>query len=234
MQQTVLQETDFNLSNIRKQHAAKKFPNRETGEGREPTSSAATQHKTFEQIGSVLLRVRPPQPASTETPQEAREAIRAYLQDIAVKFNDQAPLESSVSRAYNLYEAAHLPLGEFLSRLLAISSAVRERRSKVKKKANGAKATMPYYFACLEGELGLRPKKVAYGTHENSTQARAVTQRKAQEDSTRFSPASASSLAREQGGKYLPPHTHSFAHGAPHAQSGQSSADARSASAALP
>ncbi len=74
---------------------------------------------------------------------------------------------------------------------------------------------MPYYFACLEDELGLRRKKTEERAH--------------------ISPASASSVAGEQGGKQnLPPHTHSFAHGWPHAQSGQSSADARSSSAALP
>jgi hypothetical protein len=179
-----------------------------------------------------LFRTRPQPTARSETPKEARDAIRAYLKDIALKFNDQAPLESSVSRAYNLYEAAHLPLGEFLSHLLAISSAVRERRSKIKKRANGGKATMPYYFACLEDELGLRPKKVGNRADLERPATGSMAQQKVQEESAQFSTASASSLAAERGGSYPSPHTHSFAHGIPHAQSGQSSVDARSASAA--
>jgi hypothetical protein len=133
LQQTVLQKT-VNPSNIREQRTAK-ISNQETyRQGSETSTPASQQRNNFEPISSVLLRARPQQLASSETPQEARGAIRAYLQEIAIKFNDQAPLESSVSRAYNLYEAANLPLGEFLSRLLGTSSAVRERRQKVKKK----------------------------------------------------------------------------------------------------
>lgn len=234
LQQTVLQETDFNPSNIREPQA-EKTPNCQTSRQRnEVPTLASSQQTTFEPIGSVLLRVKPQQLHSSETAEEARDAIRAYLQDIALKFNDQAPLESSVSRAYNLYKAVHLPVGEFLSRLLGTSSTVRERRSKVKKQVNGAKLTMPYFFACLEGELGLRPKKVDNGADLKHLTGRYQLRQNVQEESAQFSPASASSLAREQGGKYLPPHTHSFAHGWPHGQSGQSSVDARSTSTALP
>jgi hypothetical protein len=134
LQQTVLQKTDFNLSNIRKQHTAKIQNPEKSMQGNKAATPAPPQQTAFEPIGSVLLRSRPQEHTSSETPEEARDAIRAYLKDIAPTFNDQAPLESSVSRAYNLYGAANLPLGEFLSRLLGTSSAVRERRQKVKKK----------------------------------------------------------------------------------------------------
>lgn len=171
----------------------------------------------------------------TAPAEEAHEAIRAYLKDIAPRFNDQAPLESSVTRTYRLYKQANLPLGVFLSTLLEVVSSVRERQSKVKKRANGSTVTMPYYFACLEDKLRLRPKSRGVDTRRHPATLPARSAQAGQEDSAQFSPASASSLAGEQGGKSPPPHTHFFAHPPAQlgsAQSGQSSVDARSASAA--
>lgn len=228
-QETVWQQTDFNLSNIRKQKAAE-IPKPEQPAHASPSSvnpAGLNQGSAFESLSTVLLRTRHPadEPAVSET--EARDAIRAYLADIAPRFNDQAKLESSVGRAYHLYEAGNLPLGEFLSRLLEVSSSVRERMSKVRNRANGGKATMPYYFACLEDRLGLRKR----GRGERAARSNSVMPAR----NAQFSPASASSLAGEQGGKSPPPHTHSFARPLPQvgrAQSGQSSVDGRSASAA--
>lgn len=227
-QETELQQTDFNHSNIRKQHAAhSSIP----GQAASPAVvSGASRHQekqqSFLSVSTVLSQMREPAAAPALPESEARDAIRAYIKDIAPRFNDQARLESSVGRAYHLYLAANLPLGAFLSRLLEVSSTVRERQSKVKKRANGGRATMPYYFACLEDHLGLRKP----GRNSHPALPECETGK-----STGFSPASASSLAGEQGGNSPPPHTHSFAH--PHAQggcgqSGQSSEDARSASAA--
>jgi len=228
-QETVLQETDFNLSNIRMQYAAKIQKPEMRKQGSETSPPGLPKQTTFEPISSVLLRTRPQQPVRSETSEEARDAIRAYLKDIAPTFNDQAPLESSVSRAYNLYEATKLPLGEFLSRLLEVSSAVRERRLKVKKRANGIKVTMPYYFACLEDRIGLRAD--SRPRHDSPRHAGELPPPAEREDA-HISPHRTSSPRGERGGKSQLPHTHSFAYHVPFAQSGQSSVDALSVSAA--
>jgi hypothetical protein len=228
-QETVWQKTDFNHSNTRKQYTAK-ISNRQSI----PQAQSTSIPGTFEAIGSVLGRFVQPVESPGVSTEEAREAIRAYLQDIAPKFNDQAPLESSASRAYHLYELANLPLGAFLSRLLEVASAVRERLAKVKKRANGSKVTMPYYFACLEDRLGLRQKSRGVST-VHQTDAASVSTPGAQDRRASISTLRTSSPRVEQGGKYPPSHTHSFARPVAQGgrtQSGQSSADALSASAA--
>jgi hypothetical protein len=48
---------------------------------------------------------------------EAREAIRAYLRDIAGKLHDEAPLEHSTTRAFNLYQRAGVDLSSFFNYL---------------------------------------------------------------------------------------------------------------------
>jgi hypothetical protein len=234
-QETVVQETDFNLSNNRKQHAAENSNKTETrtGASRPQLNLLAAHSPGCEAIGAVLSRIQ--QPVLSVPVEEARNAIRAYLRDISPKFNDQAPLESSVSRALHLYERSNLPLGEFLSRLLEVSSSVRERQPKVKKRANGGRATMPYYFACLEDRLGLRPAPKTKVTTKLPVQVPGQVIQVDTQPTTQFSPLRTSSPGGEQGGNYLPPHTHSFAHPSAQlgfAQSGQSSVDARSASAA--
>jgi hypothetical protein len=233
-QETELQQTDSNHSNIRKQHTAF-FQKPKLKQARPGASAKREERREFMSLNTVLSkRHTPTSEGSTDDP-EARDAIRAYIADIAPRFNDQARLESSVGRAYHLYQAAHLPLGAFLSRLLEVSSAVRERQSKVKKLANGGKATMPYYFACLEDNLGLRKQGSGSPPVPGHITPHSKARRSRPNNSARFSPASASSLAGEQGGNCPPPHTHSFAHPQPQgwrAQSGQLSADARSASAA--
>jgi hypothetical protein len=233
-QETVKQQTGYNLSNIRKQNAAENQTSIHQASNRQPiiSGTAAPTVGSFEALGATLSRVHTPVGLPAVSTEEARDAIRAYLKDIAIRFNDQAPLESSVSRACNLYSGAHLPLSEFLGRLLEVSSSMRELRSKVKKQAKGGKATMPYFFACLEDRLGLRHQ----GRGEHRNEPHAPAQEVAQE-SAQLSPRRTSSPRGEQGGNSPLPHTHSFTRPvaqAGRAQSGQSSVDARSASAAAP
>lgn len=243
-QETVWQKTDDNPSNIRKQHAAENQtatpkPAQNPAVRRAPVKNEST---AFEPVAAIFQRARPAvlaAPASPPaiSPDEARDAIREYLKDIAPRFNDQAPLESSVSRAYNLYEAANLSLSAFLSALLEVSSSVKERASKVKNRAAGGKATMPYYFACLADRLGLRRFKPGNGSGQSVVPARTHAAQASREERAQSSPLRTSSPRGEQGGNTPPPHTHSFTHPTAHAgfvQSGQSSVEARSASATSP
>ena len=155
-QETVLQQTDLNLSNIRKQHAAKFEIPPSTPPAKPSVSVASPQSSSLESIGTVLFRIRPQ--SSDTSPEEAEAAIRVYIEETAKLFSDQAPLRSSTTRAINLYHNSGLTLGEFLSRLCEVRSTTKARRDKVKKQANGNKKTMAYWFACLEDRLGLRTK----------------------------------------------------------------------------
>jgi hypothetical protein len=226
-QETVWQETDFNLSNIRMQYAAKIQNPEMHRQEREPQSSPSPKAASFEAISAVLLRTRQPLPDAP--PEEAAAAIRTYIAETSQMFNDQAPLNSSTSRAVNLYQKSKLPLGEFLSRLYETRSHVKERRDKVKSQVNGRKKTMAYFFACLEDRIGLRADS---RPRHDSLRHAGEPLTPAEREDAHISPHRTSSPRGERGGKDSSPHTHSFAHHVPFAQSGQSSMDALSVSAA--
>ncbi len=112
-----------------------------------------------EAIGTVLKRGRgrpPKQPYD-----EARLQIQAYLQDFARELGDQAPIKSSVSRAYNLYIESGVPIARFIDALYQARAKTQERSASIKSRPDptqpfAPKAKMAYYFAVLEDELGLR------------------------------------------------------------------------------
>ncbi len=134
------------------------------------TSSVGPSHTAFvsrdqclpgepEAIGTVLKRGRgrpPKQPYD-----EARLQIQAYLQDFARELGDQAPIKSSVSRAYNLYIESGVPIARFIDALYQARAKTQERSASIKSRPDptqpfAPKAKMAYYFAVLEDELGLR------------------------------------------------------------------------------
>lgn len=183
-QETVKQETDLNLSNIRRASPIEKKEDGETtrptsrsdasiparpvrftrpSRSDEPTPLHGRENASFEGVGSVLGRSRP-QPASpAEPPDEARQVILEYVEDFAREFSDQAPLKSSTTRAYNLYRQSGLTIGGFIARMQEARALTKESTAQIKgqiagpgKGAAPTKKKMPYFFACLEDMLGLR------------------------------------------------------------------------------
>jgi len=163
-QDTVNQETDINLSNLRKAS-----PGIETGETAGPPGPAP-QHPIasvgapirstgMEPIATVLAR------RSSRTPayNEDRHRILSYLQDISREFNDQAPLKSSVTRAYNLYRQSGVSIDVFTEAMYQARAITKERTASIRSRVEDPRTTLPpkrkvaYYFAVLTDLVGLKP-----------------------------------------------------------------------------
>lgn len=118
-----------------------------------------------ESVGAVLNRARG-MPRRSADPD--REPIRAFVEDFAREFNDQASLTVSTTRAVNLYRHSGASLDAFLGRLYEARSIVKERSSAIRKQTDGGglpvKNKMPYFFSVVEDLLGLREAPTAAST----------------------------------------------------------------------
>lgn len=159
-QDTVKQETVKNLSKFRKVDAEQDTETAGPGPTHQP-SDASRSTRGPEAIGTTLARRRPPPVASAYSTD--RQTILAYIQDFAREFNDQAPLRSSVSRAYNIYRRSGTSLETFIAAMYSSRAKVKERTGSIRATAPGTgtsrpvKTKMGYWYACLERELGLAP-----------------------------------------------------------------------------
>jgi predicted transcriptional regulator len=87
-----------------------------------------------------------------------RQRMLAFIEDFAREFNDEAPLASSVSRAYNLWQRSGIPIEAFSVFMYEARSLTQEYSASVQKtsqkEASGpwapTKNKMAYYFAVLE------------------------------------------------------------------------------------
>jgi hypothetical protein len=85
-----------------------------------------------------------------------RQRILVFIDDFARQFNDQAPLTSSVSRAYNLWRRSGIPIEAFSSFMYEARSLTNEYSAQVHKTDDKYSAwglqknKMAYYFAVLE------------------------------------------------------------------------------------
>ena len=100
-------------------------------------------------------------PTPVLVPDDERQWVLEYIADFARELNDQAPLKSSVTRAYNLYKRSGVDFGTFAYAMNQAKTKTREQTHTIKKKAEkptafGSKNKMPYFFSCLEDVLGLK------------------------------------------------------------------------------
>ena len=120
-----------------------------SGTGRTATSNL--QH-----IGDVLQLQQLPHAVPAD---EAYEAIRDYIRDMAGKHHDEASLKSSTTRAYNLYLKSGVSLSAFINVFYDADKEAGRRSGSIKKRtADGFTNRMPYIFAYMEDKLGLRDK----------------------------------------------------------------------------
>ncbi len=116
-----------------------------------------TRMSGTETVGDVLKRGRG-RPRKEFDPD--REPIRAFVEDFAREFNDQASLTASTTRAVNLYRASGVAVDVFLGRLYEARSVVKDRSASIRKQADSGgwavKNKMPYFFSVVEDLLGLR------------------------------------------------------------------------------
>lgn len=161
-QETVEQEIEpFENSNIRK------VPSLKSGDSDAPTAVPPPAGETASEgklasVGEVLKRQggRSSRPRP-ETETEEWQAIAAYIEDFARELGDTAPLKSSATRAYNLFQASGLPLDVFLNKLFQARSLTQESTARITKTDRDPeygvkrKTKMAYFFAVLEDQLGL-------------------------------------------------------------------------------
>ncbi len=88
-----------------------------------------------------------------------RGLLLEYMSDFAQEFNDQAPIQSSITRAYNLLQQSGLTMDAFTTYLYTARAVTKERTGSIRKYTErGVKTQMAYFFAVLEDRLGLRQK----------------------------------------------------------------------------
>jgi hypothetical protein len=163
-QETVTQQTDFNLSNIRKA-----MPKKEAGDSRSkngvvlrPDPSSRADGSSFQAIGAILKKsANGVMDYGREPTEEQHQVIRAYVESFAGDLADRASLASSTARALNLFRRSGLGLENFIRQMYKARSITKERSleatiTSTRGKARPAKRKMAYFFACLEDNLGLR------------------------------------------------------------------------------
>ncbi len=115
-----------------------------------------------------------------ELPPETQEPIDNLIIDIRSELNDQAPIKSTLRRAYNDYLKAverdpSLDVDRFFEVAYQALEETKKRTGQIKKRTpleqvddytmrGGEKTKMAYFFAVLEDKLGLKPKKEARGS----------------------------------------------------------------------
>lgn len=104
----------------------------------------------FTKVAPALKRPRANPPKRTD---EVKETIAAFLVDVAGELHDQAPLNSSLTRAYNLFNQANLSLESYLGRLFEARSITKDRRRDGA--INSGRGEMGYFFSVLSERLGL-------------------------------------------------------------------------------
>ncbi len=172
IQQTVLQTTVIQPSNIRKRsHADFSVDNSATyavtphrnGSAERGSTEPETNFPTsvdikdtgvapvkewgMEALGDILKKGRG---RPSKQYGEERQMILAFIGDFAREFADKAELRSSVSRAYNIYKDSGLSPLIYQDRLYQARIKTKENRSHIRT------SPMAYFFACLETEAGLR------------------------------------------------------------------------------
>jgi hypothetical protein len=172
----LLSSEDISSSNIRKgdpriseidgESRAKDLADQEGSQARSATVPARTPAEVDVQLPrgiqttAAVLTHR--YSRRQRVPSEAQRAIGAYIHDFALEFGDQAPLRSTVTRAMRLYEKSGISLGDFISCLHAARSVVKEYSGNIRKGRGEQSAgwkpanKVPYFFAVLEDQLGLR------------------------------------------------------------------------------
>ncbi|MBA4116376.1 MAG: replication protein [Rubrobacter sp.] len=95
---------------------------------------------------------------------EDRQAILSFIQDFARELNDSAPLQSSVTRALNLYRQSGLSRAAFTDKLYQARAITQERSAGITATGEDAPGSFPrkrkmaYFFAVVEDRLGLKPE----------------------------------------------------------------------------
>ena len=166
--------TERNDSNIRKtsnqERTNERSSPRQTSIAEPGRRDTAGPHGGFESIGSSLARL------STKASEydDDRQQILSYLEDFSRELNDQAPLKSTVTRAYRLYQQSGKPITTFIDAMYQARAITKERTASIRSVSERGGGRSPknkiaYFFAVLEDVLGLKPDS-DHDTYPNGSQ----------------------------------------------------------------
>ncbi len=175
-QETVIQETDFNHSNIRMRNRSKDdFVGNTTSQPirpddtRAPSRNGSDTHHGVEGIGSIMNRVVPqgevvqPEKRQRGRPRkfqdEESQMLLNYVSDFAREFADKATLNQSATRIVNLYRKwgkGNFPI--FIDLLY-------QARATTKAQNNIRTSKFAYFCSVLEDLLGLKEEQPSVSGH---------------------------------------------------------------------
>ncbi len=189
--ETVEQETDSNISNIRSVQNGKLVQEIPVLVRTEPLASHSVQSTHAEAVGEVIARRFARAPRSRprpETETDEYQRIQALIADRAREFIDTAPLKSSTTRAWNLFHRAGVPIDVFESKIFQAKALTLEGTARITKTAEvpglggRRKSKMAYFFATLEDQLNLlTPEERARRNGEGEQPASTTQETPAQE-----------------------------------------------------
>ncbi|CAN5722080.1 hypothetical protein BH23CHL2_BH23CHL2_19820 [soil metagenome] len=93
--------------------------------------------------------------ASREIAGEERDIIASLIGDFAQEMNDRAPVQSSITRALNLYRASMMDIEEFINAVYMSRRQTQTFTGAIAGGEPGQRHKMPYFFAILEDMLHL-------------------------------------------------------------------------------
>jgi Helix-turn-helix domain len=138
--------------------------------GQTPADGARSSARGLTALSDLLVSRQKKTPSTDLTepqkpyPQD-RQRILTYVEDFAIQLGDEAPLPSSVSRAYNLYTRSGMPVEAFTSLMYEARALTQEYSANIKKRKTAeagpfgpGKNKMAYFFATLEA-LVLRSRE---------------------------------------------------------------------------
>ncbi len=174
-QETVIQETGFNYSNIRKSNSSEDdFVDNTLSqpisiEGKRSFSqNGSDTHHDLEGVGSIIARVGPqidaaqpvkrPRGRPRKFQDQDSQTLLNYVADFAREFSDKATLNQSATRMINLYHKwGRRDIDAFVGVLY-------QARSVTKAQNNIRTSKFAYFCSVVEDLLGLRAEQSAAGT----------------------------------------------------------------------
>lgn len=171
-QETVVQETDFDLSNFEGFHDKVEATSEKEGINLAPTTSNASPIVEPISRPASLRELIHRRRQASDGPRRGRlvgtsddrERLRAFLADFAIELGDEAPLASTITRTLNIFKAANVPPEQWADVLYQARGLTQEHTAQIRKTAGDGssgirrKNKMPYFLATLEQLVGLRPK----------------------------------------------------------------------------
>jgi hypothetical protein len=184
-QETVLQETDLDLSNFEGSHdhvdnenvveAAADGTRRlmPLGEILKRRAAGSRNGATGEGITEPVDETPPRRRGQAAGDLEERERLRAFLEDFARELGDEAPLSSTITRTLKIFKTAGVPPAQWSDYLYRCRGLTQEHTAQIRKLAGDGgsgmrrKNKMPYFLATLEQLVGLRPDPAARGGRQD-------------------------------------------------------------------